>query len=543
MIIKQLKLKQFGKFKERTIELHPNMSLVYGKGDSGKTTLLAFIRCMLYGMDAADRQYIPMEGIKGDRCCQGSVVLETADRVYQIDRDFLSDTIQIKDMATNQEIANPEVVMAAIMADITREDFDCVFGLRQQKVTYNDVNNLRDYADAVQKKISGSHLDDQIEKIKEEMLEWEGKIDENVQQEYNDCVQESLQQKKKLEMQRQEVDEIRQDLEKQDQRKKDAVLILDVQRKNLSEPLRKINETLEEQAVELNRLEQLLRYRKPTERPAAYCLILFLLGLVGLSVYMVALRESLLLIAGVAGSVIGLVGYLFFSVHYNRYAKHWNERANIRSKMTDAQAKQEEIEIQIREAEKELEHEEEYFNELEQEWAEKNELLKEQEEKILSLADMLKEKQGMLRQNEVYESQIKDLDEKWNLLCENRKFTQEQMNRVLMNMASWYLGMFTDSHYDNLKINEHEKLTILLDGKTWNLEYMGQSTIALCALAIQLAVADVVWKSDFIPIVMDETLGDFDDERVKNIIKVLKKNGRQVILLSGHQNCLDYIKQ
>lgn len=539
MIIRQLTLREFGKFKERVIELHPNMSLVYGREDSGKTTLLAFIRCMLYGMDLEDRRYIPL----GAETCAGSMILETAEKTYQIDRNFVMDTIQIKDVSTNQEIANPEVVMKAIMASVSREDFECVFGLRQQKVTYNDVHNLRAYADAVQKRISGSHLDEQIDHLLVEVQECREKIDPSARSEYDKCVEQLDCQQEELIQAQNVYDELKQDLIQQEQKKKDATLILDVQRKNLKDPLRKLNEEIDRNNRELHRLKFNLQGKRPTEAPAVYSLILFLLGLIGMVTYMIAFRNVMLLAGSIAGGVLGLIGYVFFSLRYNRYAKKWNERAMLSDKLKEKMVKQNDIEKQLKNAEREFAHEEEQYNQLQEQLSMQSDELDAQKDCALEWKKELNEKAAYLRQNQLYEEKAKDLEEKWKLLCENRKYAQAQMNRVLMNMASWYLSMFTDSRYDNLKMNGEERLSITVNGKEWNLEYMGQSTIALCALSIQLAVADIVWKSDFIPIVMDETLGDFSDNRVKNIIRVLKKNGRQVILLSGHQNCLDFVKQ
>lgn len=539
MIIKQLAVKEFGKFKDRVIELHPNMSLVYGQEDSGKTTLLAFIRCMLYGMETADRCYIAKETGQ----CSGSIILETGEKVYQIERDFIKDTILLKDVSTGQDIANPEIVLPAIMAGVSREDFDCVFGLRQQKVTYNDVNNLRSYADAVQKRISGSHLDEQIAHLIVEVDECRAKIDPDAQKRYEQCAKQMDSQREDLEKAQRKLEELKQEVRQQEQKEKDAALILDVQRRNLKEPLRKSGEEIDQCNQGLHHLKLNLRGKKPTEGVAVYFLLLFLVSMIGLAAYMMGFRDSVLLAAGVAGSVIGLIGYFAFSVYYNRSVKRWNQYVELNERLKDNTNKKTEIERQLKQAEEELLQEQKYLEELSEQLASQSLVLDEEKERALDWKRELNECSADLRQNEIYEEKANDLMEKWRLLCENRKYAQLQMNRVLMNMASWYLSMFTNARYDALRMDETEHLTIVYNGEVWNLEYMGQGTIAMCALCIQLAVADIVWKSNFIPIVMDETLNDFSDFRIKNIIQVLKKNGRQVILLSGHQNCLEIIKQ
>lgn len=50
MKINYLKINQFGKLKNKEIKLENNINLIYGKNESGKTTLLKFISSMFYGV-------------------------------------------------------------------------------------------------------------------------------------------------------------------------------------------------------------------------------------------------------------------------------------------------------------------------------------------------------------------------------------------------------------------------------------------------------------------------------------------------------------
>ena len=49
MKINYLKINGFGKIKNKEINLEKNINLIYGKNESGKSTLLKFIYCMIYG--------------------------------------------------------------------------------------------------------------------------------------------------------------------------------------------------------------------------------------------------------------------------------------------------------------------------------------------------------------------------------------------------------------------------------------------------------------------------------------------------------------
>ena len=50
MVINNLKINGFGKIKNKEISLKENINLIYGKNESGKSTFLKFIECMLYGI-------------------------------------------------------------------------------------------------------------------------------------------------------------------------------------------------------------------------------------------------------------------------------------------------------------------------------------------------------------------------------------------------------------------------------------------------------------------------------------------------------------
>ena len=51
MKIRELILKNFGKFTDRHIQLDDGINILYGENESGKSTIHTFIRGMFYGME------------------------------------------------------------------------------------------------------------------------------------------------------------------------------------------------------------------------------------------------------------------------------------------------------------------------------------------------------------------------------------------------------------------------------------------------------------------------------------------------------------
>lgn len=100
MEINYLKINGFGKLEDKEIKLTSGLNLIYGKNESGKTTLLKFITSMLYGIsknkngkDIADYdKYIPWS--KGEFSGKIGYTLGN-DKSYEIFRDFNKKNIQI----------------------------------------------------------------------------------------------------------------------------------------------------------------------------------------------------------------------------------------------------------------------------------------------------------------------------------------------------------------------------------------------------------------------------------------------------------------
>lgn len=62
--ISRLKVYRFGAFQDRSLpDFQPGLNLLYGPNESGKTTLMTFLRAMLFGFEGRGRSpYDPLDG-------------------------------------------------------------------------------------------------------------------------------------------------------------------------------------------------------------------------------------------------------------------------------------------------------------------------------------------------------------------------------------------------------------------------------------------------------------------------------------------------
>lgn len=109
MKIHSLRLTSFGKFKNTTIELADGINFIYGKNEAGKSTVMAFIKAMLYGFtgrgaDGDRKRYTPWEG--GGLSGEMEVTLPDGRRVVIIrtaGRTPAQDVYRVLDAVTGAE--------------------------------------------------------------------------------------------------------------------------------------------------------------------------------------------------------------------------------------------------------------------------------------------------------------------------------------------------------------------------------------------------------------------------------------------------------
>ena len=94
MIIKQLVMKNFGKFTYRDITFRNGMNIVYGPNEAGKSTVHSFIRGMFFGMDkkrgraSKDNLYDKYKTWEGSTIFSGHMQVEDEGILYDLSRVF-----------------------------------------------------------------------------------------------------------------------------------------------------------------------------------------------------------------------------------------------------------------------------------------------------------------------------------------------------------------------------------------------------------------------------------------------------------------------
>ncbi len=136
------------------------------------------------------------------------------------------------------------------------------------------------------------------------------------------------------------------------------------------------------------------------------------------------------------------------------------------------------------------------------------------------------------------------------LLTETRRrFLEEHQPPVLLEASTW-LERLTGSRYRQITAVADDAVLMIedSDGVRWQPERLSRGTREQVFLALRLAlVADLERAGVRLPLIMDDALVNFDDERAKfaaeTLVTFAAERGRQMFVLSCHAHVVDLFER
>ena len=144
VIIKEIKIIKFGKLKDVTINPGEGLNVIYGKNESGKSTIQLFLKAMLYGLASRKKSGDLLK--ERDRAvpwlekrAEGVLTLMVNGREIEIHRSFgrtaAGDRLQVCDAVTGQEIAEYKAEnIGEILFDMPVEVFEKTLFIKQNGI-------------------------------------------------------------------------------------------------------------------------------------------------------------------------------------------------------------------------------------------------------------------------------------------------------------------------------------------------------------------------------------------------------------------------
>lgn len=496
MKIKQIRIKNFGKFQGKTLTFSPGINVLYGKNESGKTTVHQFIKAMFYGMQrlrgkaAKTDAYSTYEPWENPVVYGGSLWFESENRNFRLTRNFY------KTREMNEFLCEDD----GELLDVQQGDLTKVLKGVSEAVYENTVSI------AQMKNVTGPEL---VKELQNYMAGY---------QKSGDCSVDLGRAMQMLKMSRKgyQVQEER--------RKKEAEKEQEKLRANM-EYIRQERSELEEKKSSLASreaalrasggedgtafLKQRIRSMEKKQNKIGTVLLMMLL-FTALSVILFGFFLDFTGLS-IGSAVLGILLMLLMYQYYKKLEQEIQKRKRLKERWTQKQEKlqwsRENLEESCREKEIAYKNLTEEYQE--QEW------------------------NASLPSAEVLEIQALNMAmETIEKLSGNM---HSQVGQKLRGRVSEILSEITDGRYREILIDQDFGIAVNTRERTILAERLSRGTIEQIYFALRMAAGELLCGEEVFPIILDEIFGMYDDERLFAALRWLYREQRQVIISTCHK--------
>ena len=483
MVITELYIRNFGKLSERHFYLRDGVQVISGENEYGKTTLHAFIRAMLFGLErgrgraAAKDDFSRYEPWDDPGSYAGVMRFTCGGRSFRLERNFARQTKQVSLVCEDdgEELSVEHGDLQMLLGGMTAELFDNTVSVGQLKAA------------------PGQELSDALANYAANYYETGGG-------EYDlSKALKSLDEKKRA---------VRREL-------RDEEAAGETERKKLLQKSRYLEEDIRHLDAQYKEIEKTLRELPGPERTdvhgknrfiiggiAAICAGVLLLlwslwsghesgrGLSAVSV-LTALVPVLAAVAGVFLLAAGYAGK--FRSHRNRSEadeqRRW-ELERIRLELREKEIRRENIREQYEESEK---------------------------------------SDSQIR----LEEQCRALELAVEELQKAAQVTAGSMERSMSRRASEIFSAITDGKYRSLETDRQRGITVWDGERKIPAGRLSRGTVEQIYFCIRMAAAEILTEEP-LPLILDDVFAFYDDKRLESVLKWLSGQGKQVIIFTCH---------
>lgn len=480
MKIRELHLRNFGKFQDNKVVLKDGINLFYGQNESGKTTTHTFIKCMLFGLErgrgraSVNDTFSIYEPWKNPNYYSGTMRFESGGKNFCLERNFdkYSKNARLICEDDGEEFSLEHGDLEMILGGLTATNYENTVAIGQMKTETNQslAVELQNYAtNYYSTGHSEMDLDGAIGSLKQKRSDVERDMRKHLQ----------------------EIQEKRHDVEQEA-----AYVWRDIHR--LEQELQEAEMSLEKEN-DVKDKEDLLNGRKKGLFlcPTGLFFMFFVLFLVSFAFAKPWNYLVMIVIALAEGIYI------------------WNHLKDGKSKMAGQSGQ--ETDHTIANMTWKAEH---LRNEL-----------KEKQVEYGNLQEQLEEMEG-------FDDEYKKLDKKKSALelaiqrlLELAKEVQQDFSTNLNKRASAILSEITGGKYTMLCIDEKLKMSLYTGERKISIEQVSRGTIEQIYFSLRMAASEILHEEEF-PVICDDTFVYYDDERLNNVLRWLIKNRKQVLIFT-----------
>lgn len=519
MQINEAKIFNFGKLQNCSFQFAPGINVIYGENEAGKSTLSAFLKGMLFGMEksrgkAADNPYRRYEPWHAPAFYSGALRFTVDGKPFYLERNFYYKEKReiLRNEADGEELSVACGDLSMLLGGIRETDFCSTYVVPQ----------------------SGAATGTELSEILAEFYsDAAGSGDGNLP--VKKALQ-ALQNKKK---------ELNADLKNEKNAKEKVLYDCRLERELLEREIEKIKPEVAEAERELKRLEaakkaQMERYvraQKPEEaretenkgrgKRGGMAVIFLFLGLLLLIFggFLVWKNTALTLeAAGILAAALVCffgAGGLFARARaadggaQDAEAIDWEQEENADSEDTYTEEAEPDA---IQTVRKLLES--------------RSESLREKEVRLFNLKEQEKEAEAQsVREREI------------NLDLAALELAAQEIERISTELAGRHgdtlekeiaklMALFTGNRYDTVRVGENGKLIVSTEGKEVPPEALSRGTLEQIYLAFRIAVGRTITREERMPVFLDEAFAMYDDRRLKETLRALSALDEQIFIFT-----------
>ena len=497
MVINTLKIRNFGKIHDRTLELSEGINVLYGENESGKTTIHTFLKSMLFGMarlrgkGARTDTYSTYEPWENPADYGGTIWFTQEGCEYRLTRNFershpVFELVRLTDGA----VFTDEEEIAALLGEVSEAVYDNTVSVGQLK------------------SVTGKDL---VRELQNYMASYQGTGDTSL--DLGRAAQMLKMSRKGFQVQ---AERRKKELQKEQEKLDAGMDLLEKEMTDLQTKRGRIDEKGQSLRLGENGGDVLLRHIREARKTKAMSILLF---------------GILALLAAAAGLLIGdirvrigagVLAVLLLTVGV------------IRSRS---------LEKEIRKRQK-----------LRERWLAKNRKLRydrsvsdaaidDKRRSMESLQSARAEIEDLLRKPFPEEKEVEAL----NLAMETIGNLSGDMNRQvgqrLKNRTSEILSGITGGKYHDVLLDEDLKRSVNTRHRVFRLEKLSRGTLEQIYFSLRMAAGELFCGQEPFPVILDDIFGMYDEERLAGVLRWLYKEQKQIIISTCSKREMDVLEK
>lgn len=503
MVIRRLKIKNFGKIRDKDIELSPGLNVLYGENESGKTTTHTFIRSMLYGVRrlrgkaAKNDTYTKYEPWENPAEYGGILWFTAQGKKYRLTRNFY------KEKKFGELLCEDD----GSLVDAEAGALDTILGNVSEAVYDNTVSV------AQLKSVTGRDL---VRELQNYMASYQGTGDSSIdmgramqmlKMSRKGYLTEVSRRKKELEKEKEKISSNIEYIQKE-------IRELDEKRDKVTQQQDGMNQGTRDRSTEDLLELRIHRVKKRRELVDVVLSVVLVAGIAGTGC--LAAFSGLVILSILTGVLTAgvTVAALFFRV---RLSRELNKRERQRNRWLSR-------------------HDELTWS--------RNSLDQDYEEKYTALSNLKSELQECEDNTEVMtpeETEIQALNMAMDTIEALSGNITDQVGDRLKHRTSQILSEITGGKYKEVLMDEELHILVNTGERTVPVERLSRGTLEQIYFALRMAAGELFCRDEVFPVILDDVFGMYDEDRLASVLHWLHKENRQVIISTCHKREMEIL--